>query len=152
MVSKWFKNILSDQPGPLPEAEHSLEKVRALLDEIGQARLKVAAPKLKVLLSLIAQNGESYLVRTSADGKPPEHEIAQFQEHLRAALRVLEQYVSIQNDQQYPNRQAKMLEGFEAIDGFAASVLKATAPGGTASNTNFTVDTKILSAQRYTTT
>ena len=145
----WFKNNQSSQSVPKTEPEYSLGRVRALLDDIGQTRIQITAPRLKVLLTLIAQNGEPFLVRNSPDGKPSDSDIMQFQENLKAVVRVLEQYVIIQNDFGYPSRVEHLQEGFDAVDGFAARVLSKATPSGTQSMTNFGVDTKILSAQRF---
>ena len=146
----WFSdNKPAAVPTPVPESEYTLEKVRALLEQVGQTRLKIVAPKLKVLVSLISQNGEAYLVRNSSDSNPSENDIMEFQEHLKTVMRVLEQYIVIQKSPSEPNREAKLQDGFEAIDGFATRVLGTVVPGGSQSSTMFTVDTKILSAQRY---
>jgi hypothetical protein len=153
MVFDWFRDTPSkSQPPQQPPEMYSMTKIQSLLDTLGESRLKVRDPRFKVLLSVVAQQGEPYLRRISVDGNPSETDVMQFQDSLEAAVRVVEQYIAIQNNPSLPDRQVKLDEGLDAIDGFATRIRSSTVPGGTKEMTSFTVDTKILSAQRYQST
>lgn len=136
--------------GDKKEERYSLEKVRALLDQVGLYRLRVIDPRLKVLLTLIAQRGEGRLMRNSVNGQLSDSDVMTFQDLLESLVRVLEKYVEIQNDpSQGQDVEELLASGLNAAEGFATQVLKSDAPGGQTSMTTFRVDTQILSAQRF---
>lgn len=139
------------QRTPVPQQQkYSLDMVRQMLDHVGLYRLHVRDPKLKVLLTLIAQNGEEHLTARSGGVTPTDANIVQFQNLLEALLRVINQYVDVQdNPSRYPDAEKLLLSGFQATEGFATEIVSPDVPGGKRSLTDFKVDTNILSAQRH---
>jgi hypothetical protein len=76
--------------------------------------------------------------------------VVAFEQHLQSLIRVLDQYVDVQNNPRYfENPQKALQDGREAVAGFATYVLRSAQRAGRQQLTGFTVDTKILSAQRY---
>jgi hypothetical protein len=143
----WWRNSADDSPPR--EERYTLDKIRGMLDEIGGSRLQVIDPRLKVLLTLIAQRGEDKFLENN-DGAPSDAAIVSFQTNLETILRVLREYVNIQDKQSSKPKYADLLrDGYEAVLGFSVQLLQTDTPGGTRSHSEYAVDTKILSAQRH---
>ncbi len=132
------------QPQAKAEPEYTVDMVRPLLDAVGQSRLRVVNPRLKVLLTLIAQNGESHLLLMGG-GQPDTVKIMDFLEQLRSLQRVIDQYIDIQDKPDgYSNSHELLSDGLKAVEGLASQVLNKSSSNERRSLTDFKVDTKIL--------
>lgn len=138
-----------EEPAKPQEPEYSLDKIRIMLDQIGLIRLRVFNPKVKVLLTLISQRGEEYLIARSVGGTPSEVEIVKFQNLMVKLLEVLEKYVEIQGRPVDDNTRAMLQSGYEAADGLAKQILSSDPSTGVRDNAEFMRDAQILSAQQY---
>ena len=132
------------QPQPQAKPEYTIDMVYEMLDTVGLSRLRVINPRVMVLLTLIAQNGESHLKLMSGD-EPTEITIMDFMEQLKSLQRVIEHYITIQdNPGGYGNSDELLYSGLEAVEGLASQVLNKSASSERQSLTDFHVDTKIL--------
>lgn len=136
------------EPDPQPVVDPMTE-VRALLDKTGQARLRITSPRLKVLLSMIAQNGEEYLINRGLNGTPTVADIESLKFNLESLQTVLSAYVRIQGDPLTPDRDEYLDKGREAIEGLAHMIMSSTTSGAQAHLSEFRINAQILSAQRF---
>lgn len=136
-------------PPPLQTGNALMDEVQRLLDQIGGSRLKVHDPRVKVLLTQIAQNGE-YRLTAGSDEPPSDVVLVEFRSHLESVMRVVSQLVDFQdNAARYPNVEEMAVKARQAVEGFAAYVLRKDIPGGSRNLTDFKVDTDILAAKQY---
>lgn len=144
----WFDRQKPDLP-VVEQEKYSIERIQELLDQVGMLRPKVQHPHIKVFLTRIAQQGESLFVKRSHNGSPSGADIATFQKQLETILRVVEGYIEIENDPDgYPDASMYLKRGRDAIRNFAVELFESRPSGGSASLTNFKVDTQILSVRR----
>jgi hypothetical protein len=128
----------------------SPDVVKELLKKLLDARQEVRDQSLNNLLVQICTDCEAYFARASRQGKQDSADVEAFTRHLHSLNDVLVRYVDIQDNSRYFEDADELLQsGYEAIEGFAELVLNSIKRDGRRGLTNFNVDTKILSAQRY---
>ena len=112
-------------------------------------RPEVRSAAMKLSLTLIAWNGEAYLMRQSPSGTPSGAQLVELCKQLETVKRVVTDYRQIEaNPAGYPNPDELLARGIQSVGDFALKLAKATtAPGGTAHLTGYTVDTQLLSGQ-----
>lgn len=143
----WFDRQKPDQPS-VPKEKYTVEDIQALLDEIGMLRPKVNAPRVKVLLTRIAQQGESCLIKRSHNGSPSATDVVRFQKQLEVVLRVIQQYVVIQeNPNNYPNPREELRQGYESVRNFAKQLFETSSSASSSGLIDYRVDARILSTQ-----
>ena len=138
-------------PTAKPEAKFSIDKIQALLDQVGAERLSVADPRLKVSLTQIAWYGMPYLIDRADNGKPNGSQIAELQKHLESVLAVLAQYIVVQNNPQryvdHGGATQLLAEGGEGITAFAARIMNSTSKA--ASVTSYQIDAGMLAGRQF---
>lgn len=144
----WFDRQKPDQPS-VPKEQYTIENIQALLDNIGTLRPNVNPPRVKVLLTRIAQQGESCLTKRSHNSSPSASDVVKFQKQLEVLLRVVQQYVVIQeNPNNYPNPREELRQGYESIRDFAKQLFEVSSSASSSGLIDYKVDAKILSTQR----
>ncbi len=138
-------------PTAKPEAKFSIDKIQALLDQVGAGRLSVADPRLKVSLTQIAWHGMSYLIDRADNGKPNGSQIAELQKQLESVLAVLAQYIVVQNNpQRYVDQGGAtqlLAEGAEGITAFATRLTMSTSKS--ANVTSYQIDAGMLAGKQF---
>jgi len=144
----WFDRQTPDLP-KVEEEKYTIDHVRDLLEQVGMTRLRVNNPRIKVALTRIAQEGEGCLSKRGSNGPPAGAEVATFQKQLETLLRVIDEYVTIQNNPDaYENAREFLARGQQSVQGFARQLFRGGAgKSKKADLINFKVDTQILSAQ-----
>ncbi len=144
----WFDRQTPDLP-EVGEEKYSIDHVRDLLEQVGMTRLRVNNPRIKVVLTRIAQDGESCLSKRGSNGPPGGAEVATFQKQLETVLRVIDEYVTIQNNPDaYEDAREFLDRGQQSVQGFARQLFRGGAGASKKADLiNFKVDTQILSAQ-----
>lgn len=140
------------QPAVTPASsgsEYTIETVRNHLEAIGMFRPEVRGAAMKLALTLIAWNGEPYLNRQSPSGTPSGAQIVELCKQLETVRRVVADYQQIEAmPGNYPNPNELLAKGIQAVSDFAFKLAgAATALGGTAQLTGYSVDTQLLSGQ-----
>lgn len=142
----WFGNDTSSPQTQSAPAEPSLDSVRALLDEIGQLRLQVKSPEMKVLLTTIAWNGEPCLMKQSGSETPSGAQLIRMSSGLEVALNVAKAY--IQHEElvsPFDNEGgARLARELAAVKQFASSLTQVTSSAGFAAAMNADVTTTLL--------
>lgn len=146
----WFDRQKPDLP-QVEEEKYSIDIVRELLEQVGLARLYVDNPRIKVALTRISQEGEGCLSKRGSNGPPAGAEVATFQKQLETLLRVINEYIAIQNSpDDYEDAREFLKRGQQSVQVFARQLFKSgTSASKKAGLTNFKVDTQILSAQQH---
>lgn len=124
------------------------DELRGILDRRAQIRDQA----LRETITRLVQDTEELFKRLRANAKPAavDEATTNFESHLQSLLSVLDQYIDVQNNPRYYEHPADALhDGREAIDGFAEYALNSARRAGRQNLTAFRVNTKILSAQKY---
>jgi hypothetical protein len=128
----------------------SPEKVKELLEKLLSLRNKVQDPQLRGSITDICRDMEVYFKSARSRGKDVSSEALAFQKQLESTVNVLEKYLEIQTDPRYfPNAETDKENGAKSITDYAEFVLKSVQQAEARELTDFKVDTKILSAQKY---
>jgi hypothetical protein len=139
------------QPAPQPDDKYSVNRIQALLEQVGIGRLSVNDARLKVSLTQIAWYGMPYLVDNADNGKPNGSQIAKLQKQLESVLAVLAQYIVVQNNPQKYTDQggaaALLREGAEGITAFATEITTSTSKS--ASVTSYQIDAGMLAGKQF---
>lgn len=134
-----------------PNAERTNFKapdiVKDLLAKIVRLRGQVDDMELRSELYQLCVDVEKYFLSSSQDKN---RDARFFNERLTDVFHVLEKYVDVQKNQRYYNNpSAEMRKGKESLIDFGAYVLESIRRGNAADLLDYTVNTKILQAQRY---
>lgn len=122
-------------------------RVSELLTKIALMRSKVNDEQLQEAITQICKDSEIYFAKYCSE---PGKDALLFETHLHNIFNVLTKYVEVQNfERYYDNPTNAMQQGKEAIKNFAMYVLNSCKRGSAARLLDYTVDTQILSAQRY---
>jgi len=93
---------------------------------------------------------EAYFSRLHPDKRYSSSAVTAFERHLNSVYSVVERYVDIRNNPEYYDEPQKLTTNAVAsVEDFGEYVLKSIKSNNRRSMTDFTVDTKILSAQRF---
>jgi hypothetical protein len=139
-----------DPPKLLPQPsgpDYTIETVREHLETIGTFRLQVQNADMKVCLTLIAWNGEKYLMQQSTGSTPSGAATVTLCKQLETVARVMAEFQRIEeSSRDYPNADVLLAQGLKGVRDFAFKLANsATTQGGSANLTGYTVDTQILS-------
>lgn len=125
----------------------SPEPVRDNLERIWELRDRINNVQMSEIITQMCRDTEALFKRQSSRDSDI---TSDFQHHLASVVAVLEQYIDIQdNPRYYENSYQELTSGEEAIDAFSQYVLRVIQNGGRSGLTQFHVDKKILSAQKY---
>lgn len=145
----WFDRQTTPDPPSIPKEQYTIENIQALLDEVGTLRPKINSARIKVLLTRIAQQGESCLTKRSHNSSPSASDVVRFQKQLEILLRVIQQYVVIQeNPKSYSNPREELRQGYNSIRDFAKQLFEVSSSVGSSGLIDYKVDARILSTQR----
>jgi hypothetical protein len=137
------------------EPKVKLQSPSRLQDELRDIlarRSKIQDPALRETITQMVRDTEVVFRRLRANATPVTVETtsASFEGYLQSVLSVLDQYIDVQeNTRYYDNPQGALADGRDAINGFAEYVLNSAKRAGRQDLTQFRVNTKILSAQKY---
>jgi hypothetical protein len=139
-----------NKPAPAPIVngpDFTIQTVRDHLEEIGNFRQKIRGAAMKVALSVIAWNGEAYLMRQNPSGQPSGVDIVNLCNYLETVRRVMVQYQQVEArlDFASDSTQEVLYHGLTSVKGFADRMVSSVTTGGDASLTGYIVDTQILS-------
>jgi hypothetical protein len=130
----------------------SPEKVRDAIRGILQLQSQVDDSATRQTINLLVRDTEEVFARLRKHGSKAElaDTASTFDNHLTSLYEVLAQYVDVQNNRRYYEQPDRALaSGREAVNGFAQYALVSAQRAGQSELTRFRVNTKILSAQRY---
>lgn len=98
------------------ENKYSIEKVEALLTQFGPLRLRVADPRMKLLITQITWSVLPYL-RALNSGSPRSADLADVMSTLDMLIQTVEGYIRIQNNQASGQNQTALLaNGRKALE------------------------------------
>lgn len=130
-----------------PPGKYTLQNVHALLDEIGQLRLRVQRAEMKLLVSQVAWGTQHYLDRCFTPGPPPGRVVAQLQEQLAMIRSIVSTYIAIQDN---PDQYTAKGDIGQLLENGRASLRKyceaVSAEDASPDITNYVVDTTVLSS------
>lgn len=123
------------------------DRVSDLLTAIARMRPQVKDKEVQDSLTEILKDIEVYFRKYSSN---PQQDARSFENHLRSILDVVIKYVEVQDYQRYyEDPSGSLAQGKGAIKDFAEYVLKSCKRGSAERLMDYTVNTKILSAQRF---
>src|SRR3989344_7211899 len=133
-------------PGVNPAQREALDQINDLLSEIARERERVNDPELKAVLSQMSSNIKKYF---QSSGKNKVRDVFFFKDRLTEVSCVLDKYIDVQENHYYYNEpRAELRKGKKAITDFSHYILQSVRRDHTADLIDYTVDTKILGAQR----
>ena len=125
----------------------ALDQIKDLFSEIVREREQVNDPELKAVISQMFLYIEKYF---QSSGKDKVRDPLFFKARLTEVAQVLEKYIEVQDDPRYFDEpKTELRKGKEAITDFSHYILQSVRRDNTADLIDYTVDTKILGAQRY---
>lgn len=126
-------------------------EVRDVLNQILKLRERITSREVRDILTLICQDTEAYFSRNSTrEGVPLRDDAEVFEDHLESLRNVVERYIDVQDNPRYFEQPKQLMEqGEDALNGFMEFALNNVRRGSRKELTSYTVDTKILSAQRH---
>ena len=123
------------------------DRVRDLLSKIVREREQVNDEELQQALYQMCVDIERYFQSSS---KEKERDALFFKDRLTEVTQVLSKYVDVQQSPRYyTNAQAELERGKESIIDFSQYVLESIRRGNATDLLDYTVNTKILQAQRF---
>jgi hypothetical protein len=123
------------------------DRVSELLNKIARQRDRVHDSQLQRTLYQCCTDIERYFKQYSGD---KQRDTTVFANHLGSVLSVLEKYIEVQDAKRYFNDPDEIMRNAEeSINDFAEYVLTSIRNGNDANLIDYTVNTKILQAQRY---
>ncbi|HSX00744.1 MAG TPA: hypothetical protein VLF67_00755 [Candidatus Saccharimonas sp.] len=148
----WFYRTRIYSPDAEPKIKLSApNQMHDELRDILALREHIADRSLRDLITQMVKDTQEVFTRLGVNS-PSEVSTATvtFETHLQNVRDVLKQYIDVQNNPRYYESPSRALaDGREAIEGFAEYVLASARRAGRSQLTMFNVNTKILSAQRY---
>jgi len=141
-----------DDPPKSPQPtgpDYTIDTVREHLETIGMFRLQVHSADMKVCLTLIAWNGEPYLMQRSTGGTPSGVDIIRLCKQLETVERVMAEFKQIE-EANPPNATELLAQGLQGTRDFAFRLSGTTAAGATRNvptRLGYTVDTQMLSTE-----
>ena len=138
---------MATQPSTERTRFRAPDHVKDLLAKIARERGQITDRELKAVLYQMCVDIEKYFASSSKDkGK----DALFFRDRLTEVARVLAKYVEVQeNPRYYYEPRADLERGKTSITDFSHYVLESIRRGHAVDLLDFTVDTKILQAQRY---
>lgn len=155
VVSTLFRRRRSSTP-----ADDSLSKVKLTvpkrirdeLDQIMSRRQNIADSSLREIITQMIRDTNEVFNRLSADA--PDQislQAVEFEKHLQMLIEVIDEYVNAQEKPRYyVNATEALQDGRESIKDYAEYVLNSARRAGRERLTQYNVNNKILSAQKYT--
>jgi hypothetical protein len=123
------------------------EQIRDLMAQMAHMREDVYDAQLRSTIYQCCVDIEAYFKKYSSD---KQQDAVVFQHHLSNIVEVLRKYIDVQDNERYYNDPRRLLEeGDDAINSFSEFVLTSIRRGNDAELARYTVNTKILKAQRY---
>lgn len=120
--------IFGSKPQLSPQAQaanqkYSLPNVRALLEQVGMLRLRVRSPVLKVMLTHVAKNGETYLKQQANGSEPSGGQIVPLVDQLETLARVVDRHIILESVTDYSrDKQRQLAASLAAVKQFATSI------------------------------
>lgn len=100
-----------------------MPNVRALLEQVGMARLRVKSAVMKAQLTHIAKTGETYLRQQANGSEPSGGQIVPLVDQLEILLRVVDRHVTLESVTDYSSaKQRQLLASLDAVKKFASSI------------------------------
>lgn len=150
LIRRSRRRSLLDPNGRL-KFKKSPESVRVMLDKISELRKQVDSNEVRAIIRQFQLDTEAFFSRVNLSRDDQAEQVRVFRNNLEAVQKVLIRYIDVQDNTRYwDNPQELLASGEDAFSGFAEYVLNNIKQGGRRDLTDFRVDTKILSAQRYT--
>lgn len=124
--------------------------LRLIISELRDIRKEVIDRKMVKSIDDVCELTEAYFQRSDAKGAEREREIRTFDEYLKTLKSVLVKYLDVLNNPRfYPSPSERYAEAQEAVDSLGSFVLNQIRRGNTVSDTDYSVNTKILRAAKY---
>jgi hypothetical protein len=143
----FYGRLQRSRTGESRKRFHGPEKIREQLSEIAHLRDDVTDPDLQATLYRCCADIERYFERYSSNEVL---DAIAFEGHLDSVLDVLKKYVDVQNHpRDFNGPEAKLRQGKQSIEDFAEYVIESIRNGNDVNLIEYSVNTDILSAQRY---
>lgn len=124
--------------------------LKPLITRLLTTSKRVNDRRMTTAIGNVCKYTEAYFNRLHPDKRYNQAALDTFERHLESAIKVVDVYLDMQNNSEYFDDPGKGLQqGSDAIEGLAEFMLQSIKQKGRQNNTDYTVDTKILSAQRY---